>query len=368
MKLKIAENIKTLRKAHSLTQEKLAETLSVTVGAVYKWETGLSTPEIKLIMELADLFEVSVDMLLGYEQQKNNIENVLQRMEQYVLVKDFEEAVLEAEKALTKYPNNFDIVYASASMYMLKFMEDKEESSMNKSNQLFQNAISLLYQNANNDISEATIFNSIATNYLSAGMWEKGLEILIRNNICHANSGRIGYTYAINLRQSENAGKYLYSSMTNIINNVIHTFPGLAFMYADLKDETCITAVLWLIDFFDSLKINHSDLTFLDKFKAIALAQCAVWQSSFGYTKDAEESISKAFLLATQYDASPIYDMRGVKFLSGIESNSVSFDGVGKTAMEAIDNFVFHQNTLSDETKLIKNIWEELKNEQSGTE
>ena len=55
MKIRIAENIKSLRKAHSLTQEQMAEALGVTVGAVYKWEAGLSMPEIKLIMEIVNI-------------------------------------------------------------------------------------------------------------------------------------------------------------------------------------------------------------------------------------------------------------------------------------------------------------------------
>ena len=91
MKIRIAENIKNLRKAHSLTQEQMAEALGVTVGAVYKWEAGLSMPEIKLIMEIADFFEISVDILLGYEQQNGSVENRIQRIKQCIIEKNYEE-------------------------------------------------------------------------------------------------------------------------------------------------------------------------------------------------------------------------------------------------------------------------------------
>ena len=137
MKIKIAENIKSLRKAHSLTQEQMAEALGVTVGAVYKWEAGLSVPEIKLIIEIADFFEISVDTLLGYEQQNGNVENRIQRIKQCILEKDFEDGVTETEKSLKKYPNNFSVTYASAMLYMLKFAEDKSKDDMLKSNRLF---------------------------------------------------------------------------------------------------------------------------------------------------------------------------------------------------------------------------------------
>ena len=51
MDLKLAENIRTLRKDRKLTQEQLAEVLGVTTGAVYKWESGLSIPELPMLME-----------------------------------------------------------------------------------------------------------------------------------------------------------------------------------------------------------------------------------------------------------------------------------------------------------------------------
>ena len=68
MKIKLSENIRAFRKEHAMTQEQLAEVLNVTVGAVYKWESGQSVPELGTIVELADLFDTSVDVLLGYGQ------------------------------------------------------------------------------------------------------------------------------------------------------------------------------------------------------------------------------------------------------------------------------------------------------------
>ena len=69
--MQLSNNIRAFRKERSLTQEQLAQALGVTAGAVYKWEAGLSTPDISLIMELADLFDTSVDVLLGYEVKNN---------------------------------------------------------------------------------------------------------------------------------------------------------------------------------------------------------------------------------------------------------------------------------------------------------
>lgn len=71
MEIKLAENIRFFRKQMSMTQEQLAEVLGVTVGAVYKWEARLSSPELSLIMEMADFFDISVDVLLGYEMKDN---------------------------------------------------------------------------------------------------------------------------------------------------------------------------------------------------------------------------------------------------------------------------------------------------------
>ena len=92
MMLTIGENIKRLRKARSMTQEQLAEALGVTVGAVYKWENRIAMPEIRLLVELSDLFGVSVDALLGYRVQNNTAAALAKRIHALQRAKDFQTA------------------------------------------------------------------------------------------------------------------------------------------------------------------------------------------------------------------------------------------------------------------------------------
>ena len=58
MELSLGNNIRKMRKERGLTQESLADTLGVTNGAVYKWESNQSVPELEMIVKLADLFDL----------------------------------------------------------------------------------------------------------------------------------------------------------------------------------------------------------------------------------------------------------------------------------------------------------------------
>lgn len=61
----IADRIKILRENIGLSQTALANKLGITRSSVNAWELGISVPSTQYIIELANLFKVSTDYLLG---------------------------------------------------------------------------------------------------------------------------------------------------------------------------------------------------------------------------------------------------------------------------------------------------------------
>lgn len=65
MKKVIAEKIKFLREQKDMTQTELAKKLGITRSSVNAWEMGISVPSTQYVVELANMFSVSTDYLLG---------------------------------------------------------------------------------------------------------------------------------------------------------------------------------------------------------------------------------------------------------------------------------------------------------------
>lgn len=61
----IADRIKSLREKSNRTQSELAKQLGITRSSVNAWEMGISVPSTQYIVELANIFHVSTDYLLG---------------------------------------------------------------------------------------------------------------------------------------------------------------------------------------------------------------------------------------------------------------------------------------------------------------
>lgn len=227
MKLKLAENIRALRRARGLTQEQLAEALGVTIGAVSKWELGGSTPELTLIIEMASFFETSVDVLLGYEWHRQTVEELTEQLCALRSAKRLDEAAQLAEKALQKYPNHFSIVYQSAMIYYVML----EERPARRALELFERACGLIEQNTDERISLILLQNRIAETYLILGKYDEALRRFQQNNHGGLNNAVIGNTLAANLHRPDEALPYLSEALGDCITTLFRICVGYVNAY-----------------------------------------------------------------------------------------------------------------------------------------
>ena len=75
--VKIGSFLKTLRNEKGLTQEQLAEKVNVSRRSVSRWETGSNLPDLDVLMELADYYDVELRELLDGERKSEQMDQVL---------------------------------------------------------------------------------------------------------------------------------------------------------------------------------------------------------------------------------------------------------------------------------------------------
>ena len=63
----IAEKVKKLREQKGLSQAELARLIGITRSSVNAWEMGISVPSTQYIVDLAGVFDISTDYLLGVD-------------------------------------------------------------------------------------------------------------------------------------------------------------------------------------------------------------------------------------------------------------------------------------------------------------
>ena len=75
--IKIGNFIKELRKEQKLTQEELAEKFGVARRTVSRWETGSNMPDLDILVELADFFDVDLREILDGERKSEKMNEEL---------------------------------------------------------------------------------------------------------------------------------------------------------------------------------------------------------------------------------------------------------------------------------------------------
>ena len=337
MKIILAENIRRLRKERSLTQGQLAEVLGVTTGAVYKWEAKLSVPEIGLIMEMADFFDTSVDVLLGYEMKDNGFEATVKRLQEYRRRKD-RAGLAEAEKAIKRYPHSFAVARECALIYIGFGVEERDKALFRRALEFSERSRMLIDQNNDPKISDQTICGQMAIAYLGLGETDNALELLKAHNAGGLYNHRIGQTLAV-CGRCEDAVPFLSEAFEGIVFELLNTIIGYTNVYVSRDDHPSTQAILRLgIGFFSALREDGKP-NYLDKVNCGLYAALAGSQFLCGQTDEARTALEQAGRLAAFFDASPNYDQRGIRFIDRTEGSG-AYDDIGATASETVCNVV----------------------------
>ncbi|MBQ8162886.1 MAG: helix-turn-helix domain-containing protein [Clostridia bacterium] len=115
----IGQKVKELRKREGFTQEQLAEKLNVTPQTISRWECETAYPDITAIPILANIFNVSIDTLMGYDKTKTaeKVENIIRKAAQPYFWSDIEKCEKILTDALSEYPDNDMILRELLSLY-----------------------------------------------------------------------------------------------------------------------------------------------------------------------------------------------------------------------------------------------------------
>ncbi len=82
----IGRNIMRLRKMSDMTQLDLAEKLNYSDKSVSKWEQGNGIPDVRILVQIAEIFNVSVDDLLHENKENPVLPKKTRRLRRFIIV------------------------------------------------------------------------------------------------------------------------------------------------------------------------------------------------------------------------------------------------------------------------------------------
>ena len=113
--LKVGALLKDLRKEKGITQEQLAEKLGVSGRTISRWETGKNMPDISLLVEIAEFFDVSIPEIIKGERKSENMKNETKEVAE--TMSDYAKA--EKEQLIKSFRNMSIIGLIALLVYMV---------------------------------------------------------------------------------------------------------------------------------------------------------------------------------------------------------------------------------------------------------
>lgn len=316
----IGDKIKELRKKHNMSQENLAEAINVSTVAVHKWESNKSMHTVSNLIDIACVFEVSVDSILEYTVDKTAKSNACGRATEYIVRSDYKGAVEIMEETLRRYPNDYTIINYTAQMYSFYMYAKNTDKSIWKmcavrKEELYRRALEVLpddehkYENANK------LWLSIAECKKAQGNIKEALVILEDNNAFGICNSQIASMYVENLHQPDEAIPFASDAFSNAVLNVVCTTKTIGAIFGmQGKYKMAIDAMMWLLSFVDSLRYNVETDDPFEVLKVEIIIQLAIFYQAIGERKTSEEYLESCIKLIVRLTKNDERNLENIRF------------------------------------------------------
>jgi transcriptional regulator with XRE-family HTH domain len=109
----LGERLKYLRKQQHWTQEQLAQYLNISRSQISKWENGDLLPDVQSLEKLSNLYNVSVDFLIGKHTSKKEL---LREVRRWYQTDDISEKTIDIIDYLKQNPDIEEAIYSLAQL------------------------------------------------------------------------------------------------------------------------------------------------------------------------------------------------------------------------------------------------------------
>ena len=352
--MELGSNIKDLRKQKGLRQEQLAEAMGVSTASVSKWETNQSFPELTLLAELADFFEVSVDTLIGHTLNADRLEALIEQMKKAADDHEEENAAALCEKILRNYPNNDRAVEACSSCYYKLFIHTDKKVYMEHCIVQTKRLMNLKQGEPEKDHLERIQY--LGNQYGLLHQWDTAKEYYEQSNVNGINSALIAEC----LLQQGQANEAVTMVSDALVTSVFHDFQAVnilaeGWIALDQQEKAC-SALEWMYGVMDSLHYNPTTMLLL-------LMKLAGLYEGQEQTEKAKAAFRRAAELIRENNRQEVHaeaDFLKIKearemLISATEGNRALLINIATHMGEAyagIVNEVLHENISVHEAKL----------------
>ena len=307
-----------------------------------------------MLVRIADLFDTSVDTLLGYEmadKRKGSITDYIYSL----LAKKDHSALEEAEKALIRYPNDYHVVVAAGNTFSAFGMEEKNKDMMKRAIMLFEKALCIVPFDVNPRFGRMSIIGNIAVLYFLIDEKDKALSMMIENNEGGVFSSKIAWLTSMTGDTGEDCYQQLCTSFSILYFELINVTMGLLYYYKNKGDLNGIkTIARWCIEYSENIR-KTKDPCFFDKINCACLTA-----ESYAYFKGGDKEKARA-LLSEAYELAEFFDsseekMKDIIKLFDSQQNAGLFSILGGTGMESVQSTV---DMISD--KKFNALWNSIR-------